>query len=322
MVHEGWKDINGPALRARGSSLQWTLFLGTDSDGYLCVGIKTLQTQTPTQVQVAIDACILDVDNKRVSNTGQPVKPESFTPVENCVPSRLMRRELVLQNPAQYLPGKKLSVVCIIHYLELGTYAADRIAKPFPVISPPDGSTFMKNILTEGLFTDVVVAVGDQEFPVHKAVLAERSEVFRAMFNTNMTESTNKHVIIEDMTADVASDLLTFIYTDMAPNIGDSARAEELLAAAEKYNIPRLKTICEAELAKCLDSNNAIATLVMSDTYRADQLEKMTLHWMARHAGDVVEGESWESFCNEHPQLLKVVCREFASYISTLKAQL
>ena len=206
-----------------------------------------------------------------------------------------------------------------------GTCNAEQIglaAEPIPIIPPADGSSFMGNLLTEGLLAEVVVVVGKQEFPAHKAILAQRSEVFRAMFNANMKESLKKRVIIEDMTGDAVSDLLTFIYTDSAPNISESARAEELLVAAEKYNIPRLKAVCEAELAKGLDVNNVIDMLVMSETYRADQLKEMTLHWMARHADDVVKRDSWQSFCQEHPQLLKVVCEKFANYIGTLKEPL
>ena len=179
----------------------------------------------------------------------------------------------------------------------------------------------MGNILTKRLFSDIVVVVGKQEFPAHKAILAERSEVFEAMFNVDMKESHEKRIVIEDMTSDAVSDLLTFIYTDTAPNISECSRAEELLAAAEKYNIPRLKAICEAELAKCIDITNVIDMLIMSETYRADQLKKATLFWMARHASDIVETESWTSLFVEHPELFKVVCKEFASYITALKEQ-
>ena len=315
-VCEGWKNIVGPTISPGGSDLQLTLEMLPDSDGFLCIKIAPREKRT---TQVALYACIIDVNNERVCCMESAEEPDYFEVVGDGIRGRVIRRDKVVENSVQYLPENKLSVLCIIHYLEPGTYAADDVAEPIPIIPPADGSSFMGNILNEGLFTDVVVVVGKQEFPAHKAILAERTDVFRAMFNADMKESHNKHVVIEDMTADAVSDLLTFIYTDTAPNISESSRAEELLAAAEKYNIPRLKAICEAELAKCIDITNAIDMLIMSETHRADQLKRATLFWMARHAGDVVETESWKSLCQEHPELLKFVCKEFASYISALK---
>jgi len=319
-VYEGWKSIHGPSVCTQGSNLQLTLVMVPDSDGFLCIEARPPR-QMPTQIQnqVALYACILDVISKRVCCMEWTERPNRFMAVEKGIYVRLIRRDKVLQNPEEYLPGDKLSVLCVIHYLKPGTYAADDLGEPFPIIPAEDGAFFMGNILTKGLFTDVVVVVGKQEFPAHKAILAERSDVFRAMFNANMKESHNKRVIIEDMTADVVSDLLTFIYTDTVPNISESLRAEELLAASEKYNIPHLKAICEAELAKCLDINNVIGMLIMSETYRADQLKESALFWIARHAGDVVETEFWESFSKEHPGLLKDVCERFAGYIRALK---
>jgi len=317
-VREGWQYILGPTICANGSNLQLTLVMLPDSDGFLCVGIGPRQTLTN---QVAVYACILDVNDKRVCCMGWTEKPNYFMAVGNGIRGRIIRRNKILQNPTQYLPDNKLSVLCIIHNLEPGTYAADAVAEPIPIIPPADGSSFMGNILTKRIFSDIVVVVGKQEFPAHKAILAERSEVFEAMFNVEMKESHEKRIIIEDMTSDAVSDLLTFIYTDTAPNISECSRAEELLAAAEKYNIPRLKAICEAELAKCIDITNVIDMLIMSETYRADQLKKATLFWMARHASDIVETESWTSLFVEHPELFKVVCKEFASYITALKEQ-
>lgn len=313
-VSEGWTRIACP--RNIGYNPQCNLSMLPDSDGFLCIEIKPVLAKH----QVAFYACILDVNDKRVCCKGSTENPEIFMAAGNGIRERLVKRSKVLQNPAQYLRDDKLSVLCIIHYLEPddGTHAADRIAEPFPIIPPADGSSFMGNVLTDGLFSDVTVEVGNQKFPAQRAVLAERSEVFRAMFNADMEESREKRVAIDDMSADAVSDLLTFIYTDRATNIGESGRAEELLAAAEKYNIPRLKEVCEMEMARCLSTDNITHMLVISETYRATQLRKMTLHWMARHARDVVKTESWESFCDQHPELLKEVCENFAGYISTL----
>ena len=175
----------------------------------------------------------------------------------------------------------------------------------------------MANVLAEGRFSDVIVVAEEREFPVHRVILAQRSDVFRAMFDVDMTEKQNKRVVIEDLSADAVGDLLTFVYTDSAPNVNKLAM--ELLAAAEKYNIPRLKAVCEAELAKSLNIDNVIDRLLDSETYRADQLKAAALHWIRKHAPEVVQTTSWKSLCKEHPALVAVICDLFAGYIKHLK---
>ena len=184
---------------------------------------------------------------------------------------------------------------------------------PVPVVPPPEMGSCMENALTEGPFSDVTVVADEREFPAHRVILAQRSVVFRAMFDMDMVEKRDNRVVIEDLSSDAVSDLLTFIYTDSAPNI--SELAPELLAAAEKYNIPRLKAVCEEELAKSLNIDNVIDRLIASEMYGASQLKDVALHWISKHAPDVVETASWKSLSEHHPELVTAVCEQFASYI-------
>ena len=233
---------------------------------------------------------------------------------------KLIRQDIVLGDRQRFLEKEQqLNLLCTLHYLqpETCTYAVDQLEVPLPVVPPPVMGSGMGNMLTEGLFSDVTVVADERKFPAHRAILAQRSEVFRKMFEVNMTEKHNQHVVIKDLSADAVSDLLTFIYTDAAPNIKEVA--PELLAAAEKYNISRLKAVCEEELAKSLDVDNVINRLIASEMYRAFQLKDAALHWISKHAPDVVKTASWKPFCEQHPELVTAICEQFASYIEMLK---
>ena len=72
-------------------------------------------------------------------------------------------------------------------------------------------------------------------------------------------------------------------------------------------------------MAAYLDINNVLDKLVLSDTYRAEQLREATLHWITKHAADVVETDDWEAVCIQHPKVVKLICEQFASYIKELK---
>ena len=327
-----WSSV----LRVSGTEKYWKLYMVTDRDGFLCVEVRQCQgkgnvssiyhTNMPnvvyseiySETPAAFNVCICDANDTKVRGVEYTEVFRRFVRVGENLRTRLIRLDVVLGNPDRYSPGGKLTVLCTLHYLEPKTYAADQLKEPLPVVPPREiASSFMGKVLAEGRFSDVVVVAEEREFPVHRAILAQRSDVFRAMFDVDMTEKQNKRVVIEDLSADAVSDLLTFIYTDSAPNV--NMLAMELLAAAEKYNVPRLKAVCEAELAKSLNIDNVIDRLLESETYRADQLKAAALHWISKHAPDVVETTSWKSLCEEHPALVAVVCEQFASYIKHLK---
>lgn len=69
--------------------------------------------------------------------------------------------------------------------------------------------------------------------------MAARSPVFSAMFEHGMTEAQNHRVEIGDVDGDVLKEMLRFMYTGIAPNL--ERIADDLLAAADKYQLERLK---------------------------------------------------------------------------------
>lgn len=137
------------------------------------------------------------------------------------------------------------------------------------------------------------------------------------MFEADMTEKIDKRVEIKDLSADAVNGLLTFIYTDSVPTI--DVLAPELLVAAEKYNIPRLKAVCEAELAEHLNLDNIIERLIESEMHRAFQLKEAALHWISKHAADVVATPSWKPFTQQHPGLVTDICEQLANYVKEIK---
>ena len=55
---------------------------------------------------------------------------------------------------------------------------------------------------------DVTLVVEGQEIHAHKAILAARSPVFKAMFAHQMSEAVEGKVMIDDIAADVLNELL------------------------------------------------------------------------------------------------------------------
>ena len=148
-------------------------------------------------------------------------------------------------------------------------------------------------------FTDVKISItstSESSSPViffaHKAVLAARSPVFAKMFEHDLQESATDIVTVTDIDPEVFKELLTYIYTGQAPNIRTLAGA--LLNSAEKYQLDRLKALCERQMSYGLQVENAAETLMLAHTFRADQLKKNALKFIIKHRNEVRETKEWE----------------------------
>ncbi|CAG2112694.1 unnamed protein product [Medioppia subpectinata] len=121
-----------------------------------------------------------------------------------------------------------------------------------------------KSLLSDKCFTDFTVVVDDQEFAVHKAVLAARSPVFRAMIANDMKEKKESKVILYDTDKEVFEQLLHFIYTGSAPKIEEMAHKLSILA--DFYDIEDLRYVCAQTLFSQLSKDNVMEALRFGQT--------------------------------------------------------
>ena len=112
----------------------------------------------------------------------------------------------------------------------------------------------------------------------HKAILAARSPVFAAMFEHEMEERKHNRVEISDVDHEVFREMLRFIYTGKASNL--ERMADDLLAAADKYALERLKVMCEEALCTNLSTENSAEVLILADLHSADQLKAQAIDFI------------------------------------------
>lgn len=169
----------------------------------------------------------------------------------------------------------------------------------------------MGRLLESRSFSDVTLVVGGARFEVHRAILGSRSPVFEAMFEHEMAEKQAGVVVVTDMEEDVMRELLRFLYTGTAPNL--DRLADELLAAADRYQCERLKTMCEAALCAALSPDNACNTLTLADLHSASQLKAQAVHFINAHAAEVMESEGWAELVGKRPHLLAEAFKALAT---------
>lgn len=164
--------------------------------------------------------------------------------------------------------------------------------------------------------SDITFNVSGEKFRAHKLVLAARSPVFENDF-VNMMEEDNDEILVTEMEPRVFKALLHFIYKDTlpeddefleassssVPSLPDSLPAK-LLAAADKYDLPRLRLMCESVLCKDISVNSVSHILALADLYHAADLKSVCLKFTAENLVAVMQSDGFE-FLKEHCPLLQ-----------------
>lgn len=68
------------------------------------------------------------------------------------------------------------------------------------------------NMLQNSQFSDFTFLVDGKEFKIHRAILAQSSPVFKALFESDMSEAKSKKCVIKDIKPNIFGLLLNYIY--------------------------------------------------------------------------------------------------------------
>lgn len=156
--------------------------------------------------------------------------------------------------------------------------------RQFVAVPPSDLHQDLGRLLSSGQGSDVTFDVSGEPIKAHKNVVAARSSVFSVELFGPMKENTAASVIISDMEASVFRALLHFIYTDALPDTQGEAEktvmAQHLLVAADRYDLKRLKLICEERLCNHIDRSTVTTTLVLAEQHGCQGLKEACLAFL------------------------------------------
>ena len=164
-----------------------------------------------------------------------------------------------------------------------------------PILRPPDLNLYFGHLLASQVATDVTFEVGSDLFSAHKLVLATRSRAFMAEFfgpAGKGSSTTVTRVQIDDMEPRVFKALLHFIYTDTLPELHEDddkiVMAQDLLVAADRYDMGRLKLICADMLCNYVnDARAAFAMLELADKHCCRRLKVKCMKLLKGHFAKV-----------------------------------
>ncbi|XP_047984890.1 uncharacterized protein LOC125225293 [Leguminivora glycinivorella] len=124
------------------------------------------------------------------------------------------------------------------------------IYKQFPAVSIPN----IDKLYEDTEFTDFQLHAADGNVPMHKALLAANSNVFKAMMNGEWKEKGQGQINIEGVTVKTLQHIKDYMYLAMLPD--EALELESLLVVAARYLIDKLKADCIKKLTQTVKPEN------------------------------------------------------------------
>ncbi|RLN16536.1 hypothetical protein C2845_PM02G13420 [Panicum miliaceum] len=176
---------------------------------------------------------------------------------------------------------------------------------------PPNLDQHLGDLLVGKEGADVTFQVAGEAFSAHRFLLAARSRVFKAELWGAMKEGAaiGDPVRVDGMLPQVFKALLHFVYTDSLPRMEEAVMAQHLLEAADRYDMQRLKLICEDKLCRHLDVSTAAATLVLAELHHCRGLKEACIDFLiSRHVlEEVMATDGFEHLVKTCPALVKEI---------------
>ncbi|KXG24311.1 hypothetical protein SORBI_3007G024300 [Sorghum bicolor] len=197
------------------------------------------------------------------------------------------------------------------------------------VVPPPsDLHRHLGGLLATGDGADVTFMVDNRTFAAHRCVLMARSPVFHAELSLSTcptTTTTNDSggaavvVQIEDMEAQDFEAFLHYVYTDSLPpeSKGSAAAAmlPDLVAAANRYQMERLRLVCEEKLCEFVDVTTVAVILAFAVDHHCLGLKEACLRFLEdpENLREVVKTDGLEHLSKSCPSVLKDMIAKLAA---------
>ncbi|KAJ1255708.1 hypothetical protein BS78_05G217200 [Paspalum vaginatum] len=192
-------------------------------------------------------------------------------------------------------------------------------ATQFVFVPPCDMHRQFGRLLSSAEGRDVTFEVAGEQFPAHRCVLAARSSVFRAELLGSMKEKAMDKIQIRDMEPRVFKAMLDFMYTDTVPDfVGEGGDVfvltQHLLVAADRYDLERLKRICEHKLCLDMDASTVATTLALAEQHGCRGLKKACFKLLKspNHLKTAMATEGFDHLMSSCPSLIKELLAKIA----------
>jgi hypothetical protein len=160
---------------------------------------------------------------------------------------------------------------------------------------------------------DVTLLCNNNErLQAHSLLLCARSPVLKAQLTGPLACDARALHVPDDIAPAIMRRLLSYVYTDaLTPQSPEEA--QHLLHAADHYDLPGLRAVCESALCAALSVDTAAFTLTLADQHGAAALRAAALAFAAAHAVAVMGTDGWAHLKEARPSLVDALIQTMAT---------
>jgi speckle-type POZ protein len=152
--------------------------------------------------------------------------------------------------------------------------------------------------------SDVEFIVQGEKIKGHTLILKGGSPVLAAMFESDMTESFTRTVVVEDIEPSAFRAFLRYLYTGNTPfKFENDNMIEQLFIAADKYQVVSLKEWCDSLLCKKINDENAMRLLVLAHLHSDEWLKEDCIKFIVKNKLFFFERVDFRALNRNYPDL-------------------
>lgn len=177
-------------------------------------------------------------------------------------------------------------------------------APPFIPDNPATCNIVQKMFMDEE-FTDITFEIGGEKLTTSSPTVFHAHRLILKMAAPQLEElcvksdETPTRVQILDVSPDTFKALLLYIYGCKIPEFGnDISRTKDIIEAANKYGVTRLKLEAESHYVSSIKFNleNVVENLLFAETKNCALLKEKIMKFIVNNAVDIVEKETLKNF--------------------------
>jgi hypothetical protein len=162
-----------------------------------------------------------------------------------------------------------------------------------PLIIPPSTlvadlrKTWGDSSLPTGLVTFIVGPQSNRIEHVSKNILSVRCEYFGTMFQSGLKETDAACIEVPDATPAAFKSFVEYLLTDQVIVDTRTGHAFDVLQLAHKYQVPRLKLLCQQAIEASLEPQNAVQLLGAAHVTENERLFDQCRQYIVQHGVEV-----------------------------------
>ncbi|KAL8576311.1 hypothetical protein ACOMHN_006234 [Nucella lapillus] len=148
----------------------------------------------------------------------------------------------------------------------------------------------LQDLYASGMLTDVTLVAGDTHVHCHRTVLAASSPYFRAMFTSDVCESGQRTVTLQEVKGDTLRVLVTYLYHGDVTVTHETV--ESLMTVASMLQVDCLVDYLEQHMEQALTVDNCLEVLAYADFHSLSTLNHAVRLFVMDHFSELLDMDS------------------------------